>query len=187
MDKRLFYLPKCQPNPLIMVDRDLLIKEIDAATERIIHKYQHLPNEQWIHNEHPDRWTPAQILDHLVKTEGMVLEMAEGPSMASEMRLPDGKVDRIRATFGDDGHKLSAMVAIRPDNDPEDMSQLLEQFTTNRLKLVELARTRDLSRVCTGHAHSIFGTLTLLEWTWFVISHGNRHLRHLEHLMPAVR
>lgn len=170
-----------------MVDRDILIKEIDASTERITHKYRHLPNERWIHNEHPDRWTPAQILDHLVKLETMVLQLAEGPTMASEMRVPDAKVDRIRATFGDDGHKLSAMGSIRPDDDPQDIEQLLTRFTANRHKLAELVTERDLSRVCTGFAHGIFGTLTLREWIWFVISHGERHLRHLEHLMPAVR
>lgn len=170
-----------------MVDRDILIKHIDASTERITHKYRHLPNERWIQNEHPDRWTPVQILDHLVKLESMVLTLADGPSMASEMRVPDGKVDRIRATFGDDGHKLSAMGPIRPDENPQALEELLGRFTANRLKLADLVTKRDLSRVCTGFAHGIFGTLTLLEWIWFVISHGERHLRQLEHLMPAVR
>jgi hypothetical protein len=123
-------------------------------------------------------WSAAEIVEHLVILEQMITDIVYGPALPAG-RVADEKIAEIQKVFGDRQRKLHAPPPIAPLGTPIAKRELSEKLRESRSLLFEATELTNLNELSTGYEHAFFGKLTRLEWIYFTIFHGDRHLHQL--------
>lgn len=89
-------------------------------------------------------------------------------------------IDRIRRVFADDATKLRAGGPLIPQGNFHEKDEAVAAFRENRDQLISYARQAGWDQLCYDFDHALFGRLTVREWIYFCIFHGDRHLRQME-------
>jgi hypothetical protein len=140
-----------------------------------------------------ERWSGAQIVQHLGKVEGSTVKLLEGLFSAALARgLGDdsaistqlGSLER----FTSDGRALRSLVAperLRPEPAPDlDASWVSLQGVRERTyRAFSTVDGRDLTQVIAPHPY--FGPLNGYEWLLFIGKHEERHLGQLRRELAA--
>jgi hypothetical protein len=128
-----------------------------------------------------DRWSVAEVLEHLSIVEGRVLMMltpmiaaapvAEGPR--------SGATAFDRAPLLDRGNRITAPEQIQPTGKvtAEDAWTSLERTRRDLLRLLGTAEDRDLTRI--GRVHPVLGQLDGYQWITAVGGHEHRHAKQI--------
>jgi DinB family protein len=128
----------------------------------------------------PDRWSVAEVLEHITVTEQMVQgilgQMAQAP--APEAGFDAKKVDAaVLKQTPDRSTKFQAPEVLRPTArwSPQ---EALEQFLTARAQTV--AKLQSMSGL-RAHVipHPVFGPLDGYEWVLLVAAHSARHTQQM--------
>ena len=157
---------------------------------RLVRAVEGLSEEQQRFRPAPDRWSVAQLCEHLSIVEGnvaallgKVLGKAEESGAATRA---DGAafapvsiaefVERTRDV------KLNAPESVRP-GESRPLAESLAALDTSRSALRAL---RPRAERADGHAlrfpHPVWGPLNLYQWLLFVGAHESRHLAQIEAL-----
>lgn len=90
-----------QPNPKI-TDAEFvtLIKDLDVAQETLLGLASGMTDEQWTFKQNPDRWSVAECVEHIVRTEKAILaavqQIVAGPRDPEWYTRTKGKNDLVR-------------------------------------------------------------------------------------------
>jgi len=123
-------------------------------------------------------WSAAEIVEHLAILDTLIADVVYGPAVPAE-RVADAQIAEIRTVFENRTSRLHAPEAIAPKGQQVSKAMLTEQLRTARNRLFEATDATDLGLLCTSFTHRHFGQLTRLEWIYFAIFHGDRHLHQL--------
>jgi len=128
-------------------------------------------------------WTAAQIAEHLIKANnsGVLYGNTENTD-----RAIDEKTQAISDIFLNFDLKLTPPANIVPSGEPHDKQEMLNDLTAVFDKLIEAAKTLDLSAVCLAWVIPAFGPLTRLEFLWLYNAHTIRHTRQLNNMAVAL-
>ncbi len=125
------------------------------------------------------KWSPGQMLEHLIKGERGTIRLLTGPKEGFEatVRPADEKCAAIEADFKATTTLLPAPTALHPTPELKYSPGLqLDEFVDQRadiLSAVDFAD--DPGLVVLGWKHPMFGTMTMVEWLYFTAIHGERH------------
>jgi len=170
-----------------------IFEHIDAARARLLRAVEGLSEEQQGFRPTPDRWSAAQLCEHLSIVEGNVSGLVGkllGKAEESGAVRPDGApfapvsigefVERTR------GVKLEAPERIRPADAPV-LADSLARLHESRAALHAL---RPALERADGHAlhfpHPVWGPLNLYQWLLFVGAHESRHHAQIEALKETM-
>lgn len=172
------------------------IKEIFASIDQIrlklVGAVSHLSDEAACFQPAPDKWSAALLIEHLAKTEEMLLgltqkllEKAEAENIASDGTItPPVSFAEIGQRAA--GAKFEAPEAIRPVG-AATLAESLAKLEESRRSLAAL-RPRleavDLSKV--QFPHPAFGRMNLYYWLAFIGLHEARHLRQISDVLAAL-
>jgi len=136
----------------------------------------------------PDRWTIAQLLEHVAATETrMARTMAQVAAQALERGLPSRGADLVDlAVFVElrtrvAGVRFQAPKEVVPSGGLglKELVARLEAARTTLLDLLPLLATHDMTSVC--FPHPLLGdTFNLYQWLFFMGGHETRHRRQIE-------
>ena len=141
----------------------------------------------------PDRWSAAQLCEHLAMVEGNVVRLLGkllGKAEESGASRAEGAafdpvsieefVERTRSV------KLEAPESIRPGDAPV-LADSLARLRDSRAALHEL---RPRIERADGHPlrfpHPVWGPLNLYQWLLFIGAHESRHLAQIEALKETM-
>jgi hypothetical protein len=170
-----------------------IFDEIDRTRARLLQTVEGLSDEQQGFRPAPEKWSVAQLCEHLSIVEGNVVRLAErllGKAEESGRARADGEpfapvsieesVEQTRAV------KLNAPESVRP-GDSRPLADSLAAMRSTRAALHAL-RPR-LERV-DGHAarvpHPTWGPLNLYQWLLFIGAHEERHIAQIEALTETM-
>lgn len=136
---------------------------------------------QWNFKPAPDRWSVAEIVEHLAVLEdtfvhGLCLQLAHAPAGTKDRDVK--KVDAIiLAKVPDRTTKIQAPASLVPMGRwaPRDA---LARFVADREKTVNFLTSESNLR---GHvlAHPVLGPLDAYEWVLAVAAHTERHTKQI--------
>ena len=175
-------------------DASEIFDEIDRTRARLFESVEGLTAEQQGFRPAPDRWSVAQLCDHLSIVEGNVLKLlGKVLAKAEESGAPprDGAAfapvsieefaERTR------GVKLDAPEAVRPA-DSRPVAESLAALRDSRAALHALRpRLERLDAHALRFPHPAWGPLNLYQWLLFVGAHEDRHLAQIEALKQAMK
>ncbi|MEO6404845.1 MAG: DinB family protein [Ferruginibacter sp.] len=132
-----------------------------------------------------DRWTAAQVADHVLKSLENIPRVLSGESIISD-RDVFLHVSTIKSIFLDYTNKMQSPEFILPSNDPLDIKLLSDKLSAVKGELTNVSTNTDLSLLFTGFKFPGMGELSGYEWICFAACHTTRHCRQLKNIYAIV-
>jgi DinB superfamily len=170
-------------------EREFLVAELMGSEARVLRAVNGLSVAQWNFREGPERWSIAEIVEHLVVFEEFirgavqrVLQQAAEPEKRAEVAAKEPLVLGLAESRGT---RFVAREAARPVGRWLDAAELVAEL--------KKARARTLAFVAEGHgdlrehffAHIVFGDLDCYQWLVVLARHMDRHVRQVDEVMGA--
>lgn len=170
-----------------------IFDKIDRTRARLFEAVEGLTDEQHCFRPATDRWSVAQLCDHLSIVEGNVLKLLSKVLAKAEA---SGAPARHGATFApvsiDEfvertrGVKLEAPETVRPA-ESRPVAESLAALRDSRAALHALRpRLERLDAHALRFPHPAWGPLNLYQWLLFVGAHEARHLAQIEALKESM-
>jgi len=130
----------------------------------------------------PERWSVAQVLEHIASAEDMLFGMTEGQVMKAPARTEPEDVkaldQMILTAIPDRTQKRSAPEPLIPTNRYGSSKAALDHFTESRGKTITFLKdTKDLRDHATDSP--LGKKLDAYEWVLFIAAHSDRHTKQM--------
>jgi len=162
-------------------EKDRALQYLESTEKNVQEAAKGLSAAQWNFRPLPERWSIAQIIEHLAAAEDMLRGMIVEKVMTAPA-APDRDVkmidDMVLKSVPDRSHKVDAPEPLRPVNRFGTPEAALKHFVESRGQTEDfLKRTPDLR----GHAiDSPMGQkLDGYEWVLLIAAHSERHTKQI--------
>jgi hypothetical protein len=169
-----------------------IYEDIDGTREKLLRAVEGFDEGQHGFRPSPERWSVAEIVEHLSIVEGQVaglLEKLLGKAESGGHTRAEGslfapvsiaaQVEQTRA------RKLTAPEQIQPTGAPLDIA--LDRLRSTRTALHGLRpRVERVDGTAISFPHPAWGAINLYQWLAFVGAHEQRHLAQIEALKDAM-
>jgi hypothetical protein len=166
-----------EPTTLTAAERAEVIELLQRSEQELLQAIAGLSDQQWTFKPGPDRWSVAEVVEHVVLADALLFETAikalDSP-VNEKWATVSGKTATIRRALPDRSRKVDAPAAIKP-NQTMSRDALLSRFKDQRGKV--LAYVRDTNKPLKAHTapNPFFGDLNAHQWLMYIPLH---HLRH---------
>jgi len=169
-------------SPLTSADRDSAMKYLQSTKQGVLDATQGLTAAQWNFKPAPDRWSVAEVVEHLAAAEDMFYGMITDQVMKAPPR-PGGEdvkaIDQMVLTaMPDRSHKAQAPEPLKPTNRYGSPDAALKHFSESRVRTEDLLSKNDDLR-----AHAIDSPmgkkLDGYEWILMAAAHSERHTKQI--------
>jgi uncharacterized damage-inducible protein DinB len=167
---------------LTQADRDRALKYLESTKQGVLDATAGLSEAQWNFKAGPDRWSIAEVTEHIATAEGFLREMIIEKVMIAPPR-PDGDnveaIDAMVITMVPDRTQhRQAPEPLKPANHYGSPQASLKAFTDSRAQTEDFLNTHDDLR-----AHAIDSPLgkklDAYEWVLFIAAHSERHTKQI--------
>jgi uncharacterized damage-inducible protein DinB len=164
-------------------EREHATKYLEKTRESYLHTARTLSREQLHYKPAPDRWSVAEVLEHIIIVERRVLGSIEktvqqAPNASKSAFEDEFLVSRV-ATRVD---RLKGPDVLMPKGQwPE--HQLAEEFEAVRRRSLEFAGSTKADLRQHGFPHPVFGELNCYQWLLLIPAHCERHLAQADEVM----
>jgi hypothetical protein len=166
-------------------ERNVALKSLQATHDAFLKSIAGLSEQQWKFKPAPDRWSVAEVSEHIAISESTILALVQGKIMASpaapEKRADDKLTDQqILTMIPDRSHKAQAPEFLKPTNRWATREELVAAFEKSRGATIDYVRnTNDDLRDHFG-PHPALGTLDAYQWILLISAHSERHTKQIE-------
>ncbi len=140
-----------------------------------------LTEAQWKFKQADDRWSVAQVLEHIILTERALLEMEKKTVASAPASIPEAsklKDEFIMKAIASRDQKAQAPAELRPTGGMGAGTSEVQQFKAARDATIDYVRTTkdDLRAHST---ESPIGKVDAVQWLLFIGAHSERHLAQI--------
>jgi len=162
-------------------EKDKALQYLESTKKNIQEATKGLSAAQWNFKQGPERWSVAQVMEHIAAAEDMLRGLTTEKVMAAPA-APDRDVKHIDemvvTMVTDRTHKADAPEPLRPVNRFGSPEEALKHFVESRAQTEEfLKKTPDL------RAHAVDSPLgpklDAYEWVLFIAAHSERHTKQI--------
>lgn len=161
-------------------DRDFAMSYMHATRKQFLDALSGLSEEQLKYKPGPERWSIAEVAEHLIASEGMIAEFAKkglkesapdpGAKKVEDKALIDGMTDRST--------KAQAPQEMQPAGRWKTREELEQAFKKTRDE--NIAFLRDTQEDLRGHyVKGPGGTLDVYQGFLMIAAHTERHLKQI--------
>jgi hypothetical protein len=164
-------------------DKDRGVAYLESTKKGVLDATKGLSDAQWNFKPAPDRWSVAEVMEHLAAAEDMlrgmtqeqVMKSPEAPARdASDVKKAD---EGVMAMVPDRSRKLQAPEPLKPTNRFGSPAAAQKHFLESR------AITEEYLKNATGlRSHvsdSPMGKLDGYEWVLLIAAHSDRHTKQM--------
>jgi uncharacterized damage-inducible protein DinB len=155
--------------------------DFKQSTRQLLNTISNFPEEYFNTQPEEGKWTAGQIAEHLIKVETGTVRLFTGDTEACD-RDPKEKIATVKERMLNYDSKMNADGPIIPDDNPKGKDRVLEKLQDIRQRLISMVEIEDLTELVSGFDHPLFGPMTRVEWIYFNIYHGRRHLHQIQDL-----
>lgn len=171
-----------QAQTLSAADREKAVKYLDSTKQGVLDATAGLSEAQWNFKSAPDRWSVAQVMEHIAAAEDMLRGMVVDKVMTAPPR-PAGEdvagIDQLVLTaIPDRSKKAQAPEPLVPTNRYGSPQGSLKHFQETRQQTMDFLKSHDDLR---SHAADspIGKKLDGYEWVLFIAAHSERHTKQI--------
>lgn len=174
--------PAVHAQDLSAADRQQALKYLVITRAGVLAATKGLSEAQWNFKPAPDRWSVAEVTEHIAAAEDFLMQRVQEQVMKGPAR-PEGEdvkaIDEfVLAHIPDRSVKVQAPEPLRPSNRFGSPKGSLRHFEESRAKTIAfLKQTQDLRQ----HAvDSPLGKkLDGYQWVLFIAAHSERHTKQI--------
>jgi uncharacterized damage-inducible protein DinB len=166
-------------------ERESALKLFQTTHDNFIKSISGLSTKQWTFKPAPDRWSVAEVAEHITVSESTIMGLIQHPLMQSpaapEKRAQvKGKDQLILERVPDRSHKAQAPEMLRPTGRWVTEADLSKAFEDARKANMDYVRTTNDDLRDHFFDHPAFGTLDGYQWLLLLSTHSARHTAQIE-------
>jgi uncharacterized damage-inducible protein DinB len=173
------------PATLSPEEREFALKSLQATHDKFLQSIAGLSEKQWTFKPGPDRWSVAEVAEHITVSESTILGLIQKQVMASpaapeKREQVKGKDEMILQRMPDRSHKAQAPEILRPTGRWPTEADLTKTFEESRKVTMDYVRTTNDDLRDHFFDHPVFGTMDGYQWLLLLTSHSARHTAQIE-------
>jgi hypothetical protein len=164
-------------------EKDRALQYLESTKKGVLDATKGLSDAQWNFKAAPDRWSVAEVMEHLAAAEDMLRGLLQEQVMKTPaVPVRDGDEtkkadDGVLAMVPDRSHKVQAPEPLKPTNRFGSPAAAQKHFVESR------ATTEDYLKSTAGlrahQADSPLGKLDGYEWVLLIAAHSDRHTKQM--------
>jgi DinB superfamily len=173
------------PATLSAEERDAALKSLQATHDAFLKSIAGLSDKQWKFKPAPDRWSIAEVSEHIAVSESMILGYVQKQivtSTATPEKRADVKVtdQQILTLVPDRSHKAQAPEFLKPTNRWATREDLIKSFEDSRKATMDYVRTTNDDLRDHFGPHPLLGPMDAYQWILLISAHSERHTKQIE-------
>jgi len=169
---------------VLQADKDRALAYLESTKKGVVEATKGLSDPQWNFKAGPDRWSIAEVMEHLAAAEDMIRGMNQeqvmkSPAIPARDSAELQKIDAmVVAMVPDRSHKIQAPEPLKPTNRFGSPTDAEKHFLESRATTEEYLKTATDLR---AHASdSPMGVkLDGYEWILLIAAHSERHTKQM--------
>jgi len=165
-------------------DRAALLDILTASAARFRAATEGLTDAQWNRKPAPDKWSPADVAEHIALSEEVMPRLARKALNEPAMPRDDAQVREqdaeIVESMKDDAWHGSATESIRPKHTFPNGAAAAATFLERRARTMDYVRDTDDPLREHTFPHPAYGPLDGFQWLLMLAHHSDRHVRQIE-------
>ncbi len=163
-------------------EKDKALKYLESTKQGVIDATKDLSPPQWNFKPAPDRWSVAEVMEHIAAAEDYIRGNVTEKIMNAPAREPGVEVkpidDAVLAMIPDRSKKAEAPEPLKPTNRFGSPDAALKHFLESRQATEDFLTSHDDLRA--HAADSPLGKkLDGYEWVLFIAAHSERHTKQM--------
>jgi hypothetical protein len=173
------------PTTLTAQEREVAVKSLQATRDAFLKSIAGLSEKQWRFKPAPDRWSVAEVSEHIAVAESTIFGLVKTKFMTSpaapEKRAEvAGKDEMVLTKVPDRSHKAQAPEFLKPTNRWATEAELIKAFEASRQATIDYVRTTNDDLRDHFGPHPVLGTLDCYQWILLISAHSERHTEQIE-------
>jgi hypothetical protein len=162
-------------------EKDRALQYLESTKKNVLEATKGLSEAQWNFKSAPDRWSVAQVMEHIAAAEDFLQAMTKEKVMVAPAGEPGRDVKKtdeaVLAMVPDRTHKAQAPEVLVPTNRFGSPEGSIKHFMESR------AVTEDFMKNTTGLRDHVMdsplGKLDAYEFVLFIAAHSERHTKQI--------
>ena len=173
------------PATLTPEDREQALKLFQTSRDNFLKSISGLSQKQWTFKPAPDRWSVAEVAEHITVSESTLLglvqsRLMQSPADPAKREQVKGKDQLIITKVPDRSHKAQAPEILRPTGRWATEADLVKTFEASRDATMNYVRTTNDDLRDHFFDHPAFGTLDGYQWLLLIATHSTRHTEQID-------
>ena len=173
------------PATLTPQEREAALKQFETSRDNFLKSISGLSQKQWTFKPGPDRWSVAEVAEHITVSESAIFSLVQkqvmtSPAAPEKRDQVKGKDEMILQRVPDRSHKAQAPEFLRPTGRWATEAELAKTFEDSRGATMEYVRTTNDDLRDHFFDHPVFGTLDGYQWLLLISAHSARHTAQIE-------
>ena len=167
-------------------ERQLVMDGLASSEARLLALVEGLTPAQWSFREGPERWSIAEIVEHLILFEefirGAVARALEGLAEPEKMGEVGLKEHLVLGLAEARNVRFNAREVVRPAGRWADTGEMIAELRKTRARTVAFAEETQAELREHFFAHVAFGDLDCFQWLVVLGRHMERHALQIEQI-----
>ncbi len=173
------------PATLTSEERESALKSFQTTRDNFLKSISGLSQKQWTFKPAPDRWSVAEVAEHITVSESAIFSLVQkqvmtSPAAPEKRAQVKGKDEMILQRVPDRSHKAQAPEFLRPTGRWATEAELAKTFENSRAATTEYIRTTNDDLRDHFFDHPVFGTMDGYQWLLLISAHSARHTAQIE-------
>lgn len=164
-------------------EREAAIKQFEITRDNFLKSIAGLSEKQWRFKPAPDRWSVAEVAEHITISEstlfGLVQKTMMSPAAPEKREQVKGKDEMILQRVPDRSHKSQAPEFLKPTGRWSTEADLTKAFEQERATNINYIRSTNDDLRDHFFDHPVFGTLDAYQWMLLISAHSARHTEQI--------
>jgi hypothetical protein len=166
---------------LTQADKDHAMQYLESTKKNVLEATKGLSEAQWNYKPAPDRWSVAQVMEHIAAAEDFILSLTKDKVMLAPAGEPGRDVQKVDAAVllmvPDRTNKAQAPEPLVPTNRFSSPEGSIKHFEASRATTEEFLKTTPGLR---EHVmESPLGKLDGYEFILLIAAHSERHTKQI--------
>jgi len=166
-------------------ERERALQSFQATHDAFLQSIAGLSQKQWTFKPAPDRWSVAEVAEHITVSESAILGLVQKQIMVSaatpaKREQVKGKDELVLEKVPDRTHKAQAPEFLRPTGRWVTEADLTRAFEDSRRATMDYVRTTNDDLRDHFFDHSVMGTMDGYQWLLLISAHSARHTAQIE-------
>jgi uncharacterized damage-inducible protein DinB len=173
------------PQTLTAQEREFALKDLQRTHDKFLQSIAGLSQKQWTFKPAPDRWSIAEVAEHIAVSESAIFGLVQkqvmtSPAAPEKREQVKGKDEIVMQRIPDRSHKAQAPEFLRPTGRWATEAALTQAFEASRQATMDYVRTTNDDLRDHFFDHPALGTMDGYQWLLLISAHSERHTAQIE-------
>lgn len=164
-------------------DREFALKYLGETKDDFVKQITGISDTQLNFRAAPNKWTVAEVAEHIILSEGTILGLIQGQILKSPENTSDvfrTKDTGVILAITNRSQKFTAPEMLKPTARFKNREELLTNFEKARNQTIEFVKSNKINMRGHFFENPLMGMIDGYQWLLFLNGHTDRHLSQLK-------